>query len=58
VILRLGNAQATFLPQVWEELPTFDAFMGHLCLKAGLPADCVRQHPEIYVYQVEKYEEA
>jgi len=57
VILRLGSAQATFLPQVWEELPTFEAFMGHLCLKAGLPSDCVAHHPEIYTYRVEKFEE-
>ncbi len=57
VILRLGGAQATFLPQVWEQLPEFDLFFAHLCQKAGLTADCLRAHPEIYVYQVEKFEE-
>ncbi len=57
VILRLGGAQATFLPQVWEQLPDFDLFFAHLCQKAGLTADCLRAHPEIYVYQVEKFEE-
>lgn len=54
VIIRLGNHQATFLPQVWEELPSFDQFFTHLLLKAGLEVDCFKYHPEIYKYQVEK----
>jgi AmmeMemoRadiSam system protein A len=58
VILRFDGRQATFLPSVWEQLPDFDRFFQHLCLKAGLPADCLRLHPEIYVYQAEKIEEA
>ncbi len=57
VILRLGDRQATFLPQVWEQLPDFDLFFQHLCQKAGLPGNCLIYHPEIYVYQVEKFEE-
>ena len=57
VILRFDGRQATFLPSVWEQLPDFDRFFQHLCLKAGLPADCLRLHPEIYVYQAEKIEE-
>ena len=57
VILRLGTRQATFLPQVWEQLPDFDLFFSHLCQKAGLPANCLVYHPEIYIYQVEKFEE-
>ena len=51
VILQLGNHQATFLPAVWEELPNFDIFFAHLCMKAGLPGDCLRYHPTIYRYQ-------
>ena len=57
VILQLQGRQATFLPQVWEQLPTFESFMGNLCLKAGLPQDCVRYHPDIYTYRVEAYHE-
>ena len=57
VILRLGDRQATFLPQVWEQLPDFDLFFSHLCQKAGLPGNCLVYHPEIYIYQVEKFEE-
>lgn len=58
VILRLGNHQATFLPQVWEELTDFDSFFAHLGLKAGIGNDPLSYHPEIYTYQVQKYEES
>ena len=51
VILSLGNYQATFLPSVWEELPNFDVFFAHLCMKAGMPGDCLNYHPIIYTYQ-------
>ncbi len=57
VVLKYGSHQATFLPQVWEELPDFDQFFAHLCMKAGLPPNCLELHPEIYVYQVEKFSE-
>ena len=54
VILKKEQNQATFLPQVWEELPSFDEFFEHLCLKAGLEFDTLNYFPEIYTYQVEK----
>jgi len=54
IILKFGNKQATFLPQVWEDLQDFDIFFEHLCKKAGLSGDCLNEHPEIYKYQVEK----
>lgn len=54
IILRYGNNQATFLPQVWEELIDFESFFAHLGLKAGLGNDPLPYHPEIYTYQVEK----
>ncbi|BAF70703.1 AmmeMemoRadiSam system protein A [Nitratiruptor sp. SB155-2] len=57
VVLKLDGRQATFLPQVWEELNDFDQFFAHLCMKAGLPANCLAYHPEIFVYQVEKFSE-
>lgn len=57
VILQLGNHQATFLPSVWEELPNFELFFAHLCLKAGLPGDCLMYHPTIYTYQAIEIEE-
>ncbi len=57
VILRWGDRQATFLPQVWEKLPDFDLFFEHLCQKAGLPGNCLEYHPDIYVYTVKIVEE-
>lgn len=57
VIIRHGNYQATFLPQVWDELNDFDTFFAHLGLKAGIGSDPLANHPEVYVYQVEKFSE-
>lgn len=39
VILRYRHHRGTFLPQVWEQLPTVEQFMAHLNRKAGLPDD-------------------
>ena len=36
VVLQHGSAKATFLPQVWEELPNPEDFFRHLCIKAGV----------------------
>ncbi|MBV5305094.1 MAG: AmmeMemoRadiSam system protein A [Desulfobulbaceae bacterium] len=58
VILGLGHYSATFLPQVWEQLPRADDFLGHLCRKAGLsPTAWKDSHPEVAIYQVQCFEE-
>jgi hypothetical protein len=58
VILRQGTRSATFLPQVWQQLPTPEQFLGHLCLKAGLPQDAWRRGKlEIHTYQVQEFAE-
>jgi len=58
VILRDGRRSATFLPQVWQQLTSVEQFLGHLCLKAGLPQDTWRHRRlEIHVYQVQCFEE-
>ena len=57
VILSLADKQATFLPSVWDELPIFELFFGHLCMKAGMNGDCIKYHPLIYTYQAEIIEE-
>lgn len=36
VVLRAQGRRATFLPQVWEQLPDPDMFLSHLLRKAGL----------------------
>lgn len=58
VILRQGGAGATFLPQVWEQLPDVEMFLSHLCSKAGLSANCWKDGDvEILVYQVQSFKE-
>lgn len=54
VILKQDQNKATFLPQVWDELPTFDEFFENLSLKAGLDIDSLIHFPEVFTYQVEK----
>jgi len=54
IILQKGARKATFLPQVWEQLPTFELFFSHLCQKAGLDAQCLESHPDISRYLVKK----
>ncbi len=54
VILKLNNNQATYLPQVWEQLNTFEQFFSSLCQKARLEGDCLKSHPLIYTYEVQK----
>ncbi|HBN27329.1 MAG TPA: AmmeMemoRadiSam system protein A [Desulfobacteraceae bacterium] len=58
VILQKGRAGATFLPQVWEQLPSPEDFLSHLCLKAGLPHDAWNSPGiEILTYQVQYFNE-
>ena len=59
VILRApGGVGATFLPQVWEQLPDPQLFLSHLCLKAGLPQTAWQSGQlEIDTYQVQHFEE-
>lgn len=38
VIIKQGRTGATFLPQVWHELPEPQLFLEQLCRKAGLPS--------------------
>ena len=58
IVLRAGSHRATFLPQVWEELPEPRVFMTHLKRKAGLPPDYWGPDVTIERYPVEKWKEA
>lgn len=51
MIIRQNDKQATFLPQVWEQLPKFDDFITHLFHKAGITD--IETPIEVFVYQVE-----
>lgn len=56
VILKKGMAAATFLPQVWEQLPRPEDFLSYLCKKAGLAHDVWEREPlEIETYQVQHF---
>ncbi len=57
LILKYGQYQGTFLPQVWEQLATTEAFLEHLSYKAGANPTIYRLHPDIYRYRVEHIEE-
>lgn len=58
VILRQGLASATFLPQVWDQLPGSEEFLGHLCRKAGLSPDAWQTgRLEVLTYQVQHFSE-
>ena len=58
VIIKKGFNQATFLPQVWEQLPNKAEFLTHLCSKAGLGGDAWKKEGlEVSVYQVQAFEE-
>ncbi len=58
VVLRHGRRSATFLPQVWRQLPYAEQFLDHLCQKAGLPQEAWRRGDlSIHTYQVQCFEE-
>lgn len=58
VVLEFGRHRATFLPQVWEQLPERDAFMAQLMHKAGLPETFWDCDIRLYRYRVRKWSEA
>jgi hypothetical protein len=58
VVMKDGNS-GLFLPQVWEQIPGKDDFMGELCeQKAGLPRNCWRDPGvQLYSFTVDSFEE-
>ena len=58
VILSKGWQRATFLPQVWEQLPDKEMFLLHLCRKAGLGGNCWKDSDIVVeVYEAEYFSE-
>ena len=58
VIIKKGYYQATFLPQVWDQLPDKKEFFTHLCLKAGMDGnEWKKGKMEVSTYQVQAFEE-
>jgi AmmeMemoRadiSam system protein A len=58
LIIKKGFHQATFLPQVWDQLPDKKEFLMHLCFKAGLEGDAWKGGDlEVSTYQAQAFEE-
>lgn len=59
VVVRRQGRSGLFLPQVWEQLPRKEDFLGRLCSeKAGLPADAWRDPAtQLLVFTVFAFEE-
>ena len=57
VILKKGFQQATYLPQVWDQIEKPEEFLSSLCMKAGLTPIDWKKNIEIEVYDVEMFSE-
>lgn len=57
VVFAYRGYRSTFLPQVWEQLPTPREFMAQLKRKAGLSADFWDPGVQLQRYTVAKYKE-
>lgn len=57
IILEWGMHRATFLPQVWEDLPQPQRFLVHLKNKAGLADDFWSDDIKLSRYTVQKFKE-
>lgn len=51
LIIRDGNYQSVFLPDVWEQLPDRKEFLEQLKLKAGLPKDYFSESLEAFKFK-------
>ena len=58
VVLKIGYHTATFLPQVWAQVPDKTEFLKHLSEKAGCEASAWRgKDASVSIYHVESFEE-
>ena len=57
VVLEFERYRSTFLPQVWEQLPTVSEFIAQLKRKAGLAPDFWAQGVRLQRYSVSKWKE-
>lgn len=57
LILECCGRRGTFLPQVWDSLPSPRRFLAHLKEKAGYPQDFWSPEVQIYRYEVDKWKE-
>jgi len=58
LLIKKGCYQATFLPQVWEDLTSAELFISHLCEKAGLDKnEWKKMSLEVHQYDAEVFKE-
>lgn len=59
VMVRRGGSSGLFLPQVWEQIPDKEDFMGELCeQKARLPRGCWKEKgTDLYTFTADAFEE-
>ncbi len=57
LVLDHGGQRGTFLPQVWDTLPTAEAFLRELKRKAGLPRDFWDARIRLSRFSVDKWAE-
>lgn len=57
IVFEYGQARSTFLPQVWEQLPTPREFIEHLKMKAGLPSAFWASDIKLHRYTVSKFKD-
>ncbi len=58
VIITAGFRRATYLPQVWEQLPDPEEFISYLCRKAGLSLTFWKEGTlDVYVYTAQVFGE-
>ena len=57
VVFAFQQRRSTFLPQVWEQLPTAVQFMAQLKRKAGLPENFWAEGVQLSRYSVRKWQE-
>lgn len=58
LVFEYSRYRSTFLPQVWQQLPTATDFMAQLKQKAGLNADFWAEEVKLYRYTVSKWKES
>jgi len=59
VVVSRDGKSGLFLPQVWEQIPDKESFLGELCQqKAGLPRDCWKDlKTRLYSFSVDAFHE-
>ena len=55
LILQEGHHRGTFLPSVWEQLPTPQQFLQHLKQKAGLPSHYWSDTVKVSRYRTDRF---